>query len=410
MRCSQPPTVLIVAAAAAFCAGQTAPADERFDLAFEQAKQAIEDGDYNIALALMDKAVGQSPKEAKYRGVRGVAWLCKGQYAKGEADLKAAIEMNPGDAGIRYRPSTTTKLPAGKLKHGRRQVDRMLRDRPAMDKYGEETDFLRRWAERKFAGEDFGSPIDWDPTPPLHSDAEHLAPDEDSNAAILIEENYTEGPKRGKPRSFEELWAGAVYELHNVTYAWEFIRLHDEADEGKLSKEEFVAGILKFELLAAQRTRAFYVQQFLPLAAKKKLPTDPTLWFCEWWDTPESVLDSFTDKTAYPWHPYAREYDWGAIYRYWHDGEYKEARKLLKQMLAEEGYDEEQADVYYWIGACLFKLNKPAEALAAYNKSIRLDPENSAAYRARGQLHKQLGANAKAQADFAKAKELESEE
>jgi len=79
MRCSQPPTVLIVAAAAALWAGQTAPADEQFDLAFEQAKQAIEDGDYNVALALMDKAVGQSPKEAKYRGVRGVAWLCKGK-------------------------------------------------------------------------------------------------------------------------------------------------------------------------------------------------------------------------------------------------------------------------------------------------------------------------------------------
>ena len=409
MRYSQPPVVLIVAAAV-FCAGQTAPANEQLDLAFEQAVQAIEDGDYNIALALMDKAVGQAPKEAKYRGLRGVALLFKGNYIQGQVDLKAAIELNLGDAGIQYKPSTDAKLPAGKLKHGRRQVDQMLRDRPAMAKYGKETDFLRRWAERKFAGEDFGSLIDWDPTPPLYSDAEHLAPDEENNAAILIEENYTEGPNRGKPRSFEEIWAGAVYELHNVAYAREFIRLHDEADEGKLSKEAFVAAILKLELLAAQRTRAFYVHQFLPLMEKKKLPTNPTLWFCEWWDTPESVLDSFTDRTAYPWHPYAREYDWATVHRYWRDGEYKKTRKLLNQMLAEEGYDEDQAEVYYWIGACLFMLNKPAEALAAYDKSIRLDPENSAAYRARGQLHKQLGAGTKAEADFARAKELESAE
>ena len=400
------PTVWIIAAAC--CAGRTAPAEEKIDLPFEQAKQAIEDGEYDVALALMDKAVAKAPKEAKYRGVRGAAWLCKGEYAKGEADLKAAIELNPGDAGRNYRASTDAKLAEDRLKHGRRQVERMLHDRPAMNKYGAEADFLRRWAERKLAGEDFGDPIDWDPSPPLHSDAEHLAPDDDSNAAILIEEKYTDGPDRGKPRSFEELWAGAVYELHNVDYARKFVRLHELAEAGKLTKDEFVGGILKYELLAAQRTRAFYVQQYLPWAAKKKLPTDPTLWFCEWWDSPEKVLESFTDKTEYPWRPYAREYDWGSVHRYWHGGKFERLHKLLKEMLAEEGYDEERTDVNYWIGACLAKLNKPAEAVAAYSESIRLDPKNTAAYRARGRLYAELGDKAKADADFAKAKELDA--
>ena len=60
-----------------------------------------------------------------------------------------------------------------------------------------------------------------------------------------------------------------------------------------MSKEAFVAGIVKYELLAAQRTRAFYLQVFLPWAEKRKLPTDATLWFCDWWDTPEGVLKSF---------------------------------------------------------------------------------------------------------------------
>jgi len=399
-----------VAVAAALCACLAAPAAGPLDLAFEHAKQAIEDGDYNVALALMDEAVGQAPKEAKYRGVRGVAWLFKGEYAKGQSDLKAAIELNSGDAGIRYRPSTTARLSADALEHGRRQVVGMLRDRPAMDKYGEETDFLRRWAERKFAGEDFAAPIDWDPTPPLHSDAEHLAPDEDGNAAILLERNYTEGPKRGKPRPFEELWAGAVYELHNVANARQFVRLHEEAEEGKLSKEAFVAGILKFELLAAQRTRAFYVQQFLPWTAKKRLPTDPTLWFCEWWDAPESVLASFTDRTAYPWHPYAREHDWATVHRYWHGGDFDKAIKLLDQMRIEEGYEEDRAEVYYWLGRCLAKLNKSAEALAAYDESIRLDPQSAPAYRARGEVYEKLGEKTKAAADFARAKELERDE
>src|SRR3989337_1550445 len=74
-------------------------------------------------------------------------------------------------------------------------------------------------------------------------------------SAILVEADYQGGPKRGQPRSFEELWAGAIYELHNVTYAREFVRLNDQAEEGKVSKRAFVAGILKYELRAVQQTR-----------------------------------------------------------------------------------------------------------------------------------------------------------
>ncbi len=230
------------------------------------------------------------------------------------------------------------------------------------------------------------------------------------NAAILVEAHYTSGPNEGKPRNFEELWAGAVYELHNVNYAREFVRLNDEADRGRVSKEAFVAGILKYELKAAQRTRAFYMNVFLPWATKKKLATDPSLWFCDWWDTPESVLKSFPDKSAYPWRPYARVHDWATFHRFWRRGRFANARELLERMYDEEGYDEELADISYWLGRSLIRLNKPNEALDALNEAIHLDPQNAPAYRARGELHKKLGENAKAEADLAKAKKLESAE
>jgi tetratricopeptide (TPR) repeat protein len=276
-----------------------------------------------------------------------------------------------------------------------------------MAQFGDESKFLRDWADRKFAGEDFGEPIDWDPTPPLHSDAEHLAPGDGENAAILVEANYASGPNEGKSRSFEELWAGAVYELHNVNYAREFVRLNEEADQGKVSKEEFVAGILKHELLAAQRTRAFYLQVFLPWAEKRKLPTDPTLWFCDWWDTPESVLKSFADKSAYPWRPYARVHDWATVHRYWRRGKFEKAQKLLEQMQAEDDYDDELSDVSYWIGRCLIGLNKPKEAKTALTEAIELDPNNAPAYRARSEAYEKLGEKLKAEADLDKAKKLE---
>ena len=268
-------TAIPIAVAAALCIAATAEEEEQVDLALEQAKQAIEEGDYDVAFALMDRAVGRSPRSAKYRGLRGAASICKGDYESGAADLKAAVKMNLGDAGNGYRPSSDAKLPAARLEHGRRQVERMLRDRPAMGGHGERAAFLQRWAERKFAGEDFGEPIDWDSTPPLHSDAEHLAPDNGDNAAILIEEHYTEGPHAGQPRSFEELWAGAVYELHNVAFARDFIRLHEEAERGTISRNDFVAAILKLELLAAQRTRAFTYSSFCPGRRTKKWPPTP---------------------------------------------------------------------------------------------------------------------------------------
>ena len=401
-------STLLIGAAVIF-SGRLVPADEQLDHAFERAKQAIEEGEYDDALSLMDEAVEKSPKGAKYRGLRGAALILKGEYAKGEADLKAAIELNPGDEGKKYRPASDAKLSEDRLSHGRRQVEKMLRDRPGMSEHGEEAAFLRRWAERKFAGEDFDAPIDWDSTPPLHSDAEHLSAAEDHNAAILIAPNYTEGPHRGKPRSFEELWAAAVYELHNVSFSPEFVRIHEEAERGKLTKDEFVGGILKLELLAAERTRAFYVRQFLPFAAKKKLKTDPTHWFCEWWDSPDTVLESFTDKAEYPWYPYGREFDWITVHRHWHERQYENTLKQLQPMLAEKGYEFEQSDVQYWIGSCLLRLDKPAEALAAFNESIRLDPENAASYRGRSAVHKKLGDNAKAEADLARARKLDSE-
>lgn len=378
------------------------------DQTFEQAQHALDQGDLDVAIARLDEAIRLAPKEAKFYGFRGVAWLRKDQFAKGITDLKRAIQLTPGDAGTQYQPSAA-KPPAGEaLRHGQQQVAKMVADRPAMSLFGEESGFLREWAARKFAGEDFGALVNWDPSPPLYSDAEHLAPADGENAAILVEAVYSEGPQKGRPRSFEELWAGAVFELHNVVYCREYVRLNEEAEAGKVSKEAFVGGILKFELRAAQQTRAFYLQVFLPWAEKQQLPTDPSLWFCDWWATPDTALAGFPDKSAYPWQPYGRTYDWAAVHRHWRDDRPSRALRLLRRMLDEKGYEEDQSEVQHWIGRCLAHLNKPLQALAAFNEAIRLDPENADAYQARGQLYQKRGEQAKSEADFRKAKELEA--
>ena len=176
-----------------------------------------------------------------------------------------------------------------------------------------------------------------------------MAPTDELHAAILVEGRYTEGRRRGQPRTFEELWAGAVYELHNVCFAREFVRLNEKAEQGKVPKTVFVADILRLELRAAQQTRAFYAQAYLPWVEKQKRSTDPSLWFCDWWDTPETVLSSFSDRSAYPWRPYARMHDWATVHRYWRHGLFDRAMRLLRQMRGEQGYDEDQEDIADWI-------------------------------------------------------------
>ncbi len=203
----------------------------------------------------------------------------------------------------------------------------------------------------------------------------------------------------------------AVYELHNVASGPRVRPANDEAEQGKVSKEAFVAGILKYELLAAQRTRAFYVQVFLPWAEKQKLSTDPSLWFCDWWDLPQTALANFTDKSAYPWRPYGRgTHDWATVHLDWRCGQFDKGPQTLAADARGTGlrggpgrtYRTGSGDV--WPGS-----DKPAEAVAAFGEAIRLDPDNAAAYRARGEQYQKLGEKAKAAADAAKAKELETD-
>ncbi len=186
--------------------------------------------------------------------------------------------------------------------------------------------------------------------------------------------------------------------------------MHEEADQGTVSKRKYVASIVKYEVMAAQETRAFYVEMFLPFAAKHKLPTDPALWFTHWWDRPEDALQNFTDKTSYPWRPYARDHDWATVERYWRRHRYQKAILLLKQMCAESDDLPDHAEVHLWLGRCQLQLDQPEQAVEELTASIQLEPHDPAAFRLRAQAYEKLKAPEKAAADKKHAEELEKSE
>ncbi len=397
---------------------------------------------FDKAIADLDAAIEQEPNVAEFYGIRGVAHLRKQAYDTGIADLEKAIRLNPDDMGASYRPKGTRELSDEAMEHGRAQLRRMLQDRSIMAVQGEDAVVLGAWAVRKFAGGDLGLLIEWDPEPPTDSEAEHVSPMRGRRARIRVHAKYMDGPEEGKQRSFEELWSNAVYELHNLGFARDFIELHKEAFAGKVDKEEFVAAILQLEHLAAQQTRAFYVRVYLPWAKEKELETDPSLWFADWWETAEEALADFDDPTLYPWKPYARQYDWATVRRQFGQEKHARVLKLLLEMVGDKEYAEERSRVYIWIAHCRLKLGETDAALEAFTESLRLEPDSAdvyhdraVAYEIKGDLDKALedlskligltpddpdayltrarvyekqDEKAKAEADLAKAKELEA--
>ncbi len=82
----------------------------------------------------------------------------------------------------------------------------------------------------------------------------------------------------------------AVFELYNITNTPEWERISADSDSGKITRDEFIQAIMRSEFNTAQRTRAFYLNFFLPwLRAKHLEPTCPDQWHCEDFRNPETL-------------------------------------------------------------------------------------------------------------------------
>lgn len=328
------------------------------------------------ALADLTRAYQLRPNDTRIVGERAALFLQLGRYDEGMKALRRAIELNEGDVGRDYRPHRDVELKPEAIRHGREQVERLLRDRPPMAQFAEQAAFLRDWAARKFAGEDVGEPVFWDSTPPTDSDAEHIAPTPGKPGRIMIDLNYQYGPQRGKPRTFEELWSRAVFELHNIGLAEHFVRLHREAQQGKITKRQFVFEMWKHEEQTMQLSRAFYLNLFLPFAAREKLATDPESWFAfHWQAVSEEMLDRI-DRAQYPWRPYARQYDWQRFWALYQQGEIRRAMRILEGVLDEPQHPTDRAEAYLWLGRCRLELGRPAEAIELIDRCLQLDPNH----------------------------------
>jgi tetratricopeptide (TPR) repeat protein len=220
----------------------------------------------------------------------------------------------------------------------------------------------------------------------------------------MVSRKCPAGPDEGKERSFEELWHNAVFELYNITNAKDFLQLCEEAAENKLSKREFVNGIIECESRAADKTRAFYIHVFMPWAKEHHVPTHPASWFLAWRsDLKENLLlGRFAEKTPY-WRHYEREYDLIVLYSLTRKGENHRAIELAEEMRKQAETPQELANICRYSGYCLLRLNRPLPAIDAYNEVIRFDPKYAYAYLVRARAYMMLHDTDRAMADYAEA-------
>jgi len=384
-----------------------------FDERADRVDALLEIASLKQALAEAEHAVRAWPDDPRTHALRAKVHLAAGDYAAGAADMKEAIARHPEDVGKDYQPADCGlhqgPLAPEELQHGREQLAKMLRDRPAMARYLREGDPLWTFAVRRFGGEALGEPIDWDPQPPTDAPAEHVAPHRGRRGRIRVTLLDPRWQREHPQWAFERLWSLAIFELHNMAVVPVFNEVRRQAAAGAISKREYVEGIFTAEHQAIERTRGFYAYIFLPYAAEHpqgKLETDPDHWFGSWWVDPAEVFGQFADRTEYPWRPYARMYDWHRVPVLRRQERYDEAIRLLRAMLGEEQYAHERPEVHYWLGICQLDAGDARAAIESLSEAIRLEPDHAGAYELRADAHQALGEADKAAADWRRAGQL----
>lgn len=256
-------------------------------------------------------------KQGRMDGYGVFYWKSKrkfvGNWTKGKMNGEGTLYYENGliKRGV-WKYNTFVRLIRGSftmskenIRHGQEQLKKMLQDRPKMNAIVEEEDIIWQWTVHKLAGEDIHTPIYWQAKAeknfpiPTDVNAVHAYPTAKSDGRVWIKNNTDS----------EEMWAGLIYELHNIKNGSEFQAIEEDAKHWLCSKEEYIIRYAQLEYQAAKETVQFYKNIWVPYCESKNIRPTPQLWFYYIPDTFEKWQESFQEKSGYPWHPYAGYYD-----------------------------------------------------------------------------------------------------
>lgn len=196
-------------------------------------------------------------------------------------------------------------LSADNLKHGSNQLKQLLIDRPQMRGWVSEGDTIWNWMMRKFAGEDIQHKIYWQAEEtdnfiiPDGVNAAHCYPTDIHEAQLWVD----------KLQNPEEMWAGVIFELFNITNHDAFEAIERDAMLGFCDKQNYIMRYAELEYHAARRTAQFYKTIWRPFCQRKGLKTSDHYWFSTIPATFSEWIALYRDPTGYPWNPYSGYYE-----------------------------------------------------------------------------------------------------
>lgn len=199
---------------------------------------------------------------------------------------------------------TEHQLSEAALQHGRTQLERILKARPAMATLVQPQDPIGQWIILQLAGAQSQALVHWQDS--AHADfhipegvnAVHAYATPTSTAKIWV-----------APQSkAEQLWASLIYELHNLHYGAAFRKIALDAQHFRCSEQDYIMRHARLEYQAGRATADFYRQHWRPFCQSKQTSTTPQYWFYYLPDSFEHWARSFTDPNGYPWHPYKGYY------------------------------------------------------------------------------------------------------
>ena len=262
-------------------------------------------GKHREALRESLEAVRIDPKNPRVLASCGVAYELLGDRTNALQMLQAGTTEPQKDVSKACRRSTEFDQI-----HGQEQVARLIAQFESLKPWTESSSAIRRHLIEGFGGRNIGGPVDWDPSVPILALAEHQLPEGDLHAIIRVSPVFVQGRNRGKKLNGSQLLASVIFELFNLENCQCFASIRSQAEDGLITRQEYVRRCIALELAAIDRTRRFYVSNILS-QSKGLLPdSSPVDWMCLQWNSIEDyVEDRINDPRAYPWQPFGLHYD-----------------------------------------------------------------------------------------------------
>jgi tetratricopeptide (TPR) repeat protein len=243
-----------------------------------------------------------------------VAAIQLGRYDKAVESYKRLLEIDPqlqcGFSELSLRSDSVLKT---SLEVGREEVERVLGDMPVLRSHITKDDAIHQWLVTCFSGRDSCNSIIWNKSDPEgRFDATHQHPTPQQAAELRIRQQRTRLTLFGVPirtaATHDEVWFSLVFEIYNSQNYRRFNELRELSRRGVLARDSFIAEVIRTELDAELKTKAFYVYEFYPLMRTRNVHSDPSMWRLHAPLThAERIMACRALEPA--WDTYGREYD-----------------------------------------------------------------------------------------------------